>query len=256
MLMNYIELDRVPDCLKALKKPPARLYYQGDLSLLNKKMISIVGTRRPNQYTKDMTLLLAKRLSSLGCVVVSGAAMGVDALSHKGAFPNTVAVMANSLDIIYPAVNKKLISDLASFSLIFSEYAPTTKATRYSFVHRNRIVVALGEMLIITEADENSGSLRSFEYAKELGKKVYVLSHRVGESRGTQKLIESGEAEIITDVDKFLNQFGKEESVEDELSYLDTPKTLNQALKRYGDRLYEMELEGRVQIKNLTVIRL
>ncbi len=250
-------LPSIPNSLSHLKMPVERLYYEGDLRLLDKKMISIVGTRRPNSYTKDMTQILAKKFADIGYVVVSGAAMGVDAQAHKGAYPNTIAVMANSLDLIYPAVNKKLISDLGQNSLTLSEYPPTTKATRYSFVHRNRIVVALGEALIIMEADLNSGSLRSFEYAKEMGKRVYVLSHRVGESLGTQKLIEDGEAELITNLESFISKFGTlEKSKDDEINVFDIPMPLNEALKLYGDRLYELELEGKIEIKNMRVKRL
>jgi DNA processing protein len=250
------ELAELPKSLATLKKPPITLYFEGDPTLLSKKMISIVGTRRPSLYTKEMTSLLAKKFAQIGYVVVSGAAMGVDALAHKGAFTNTIAVMANSLDLTYPAVNKKLINDMRNQSLILSEYPKTTPATKYSFVLRNRIVVALGECLIITEADLNSGSLRSFEYAKELGKKVYVLSHRVGESLGTQELLADGLATAITNLDEFVSSFGELVGIDDELSYFNTPKSLAQALEEFGDRVYEFELEGLVEIKNLRVKRL
>jgi DNA processing protein len=249
------ELKKLPKPLSKLKKPPKTLYYEGDTNLLDKKLISIVGTRRPSLYTKEMTTLLAKKFAQIGYVVVSGAAMGVDANAHKGAFPNTIAVMANSLDLTYPAVNKNLINDMKNQSLILSEYPQTTRATKYSFVLRNRLVVALGECLIITEADLNSGSLRSFEYAKELGKKVYVLSHRIGESLGTQELLRDSYAEIITDLDEFVAKFGEVIKDDDELSFFDTPKSLNEAIEMFGDRVYEFELDGLVEIKNLRVKR-
>jgi DNA processing protein len=249
------ELKKLPKSLTKLKKPPKTLYYEGDINLLDKKLISIVGTRRPSLYTKEMTAILAKKFSQIGYVVVSGAAMGVDAIAHRGAFSNTIAVMANSLDIIYPAVNRSLINEMKNRSLILSEYPQTTKATKYSFVLRNRIVVALGECLIITEADLNSGSLRSFEYAKELGKDIYVLSHRVGESLGTQELIKDGYAKVITDIDEFIARFGEVLEDDDELNFFDTPKSLQEAIDKFGDRVYEFELEGLVEIKNLRVKR-
>ncbi len=251
-------VQKLPSSLEGLKKPVEQLYYRGDLSLLEMPLISIVGTRKPNSYTKDMTYTLSKKLSQAGYVIVSGAAMGVDAIAHQGAFPRTIAVMANSLDIYYPAVNRSLIEKLSKSSLILSEYSPTTKATRYSFVHRNRIVVALGQILIITQADLESGSLRSFEYAKVMGKEVYVLSHRIGESRGTQMLVESGEAKLITDLNRFLEEIGavQEKSEIAEEDFLSTPKPLKEALKHFGPKLYEMELEGIVEIKDLKVRRL
>jgi len=238
---------------KSLKKPPSLLYALGDTSLLETKMVSIVGTRKPISYTKEQVFRLSKSFSSIGYNVVSGAAMGVDALAHKGAFPNTIAVMANSLDIIYPKVNQSLITDIYKDGLALSEYPNTTKATRYSFVVRNRIVVALGEILIIAEADLNSGTMRSAEIAKELGKKIYVLSHRVGQSLGTQKLLEDGDAELITDIDKFVGLFGEVKVDENNLSFFKNTPTVDEALREYGDKLYEFELEGKVEIKNLKV---
>jgi DNA processing protein len=238
---------------KSLKKPPSLLYALGDTSLLKTNMVSIVGTRKPISYTKEQVLRLSKSFSSIGYSVVSGAAMGVDALAHKGAFPNTIAVMANSLDIIYPKVNQNLITDIYKEGLALSEYPNTTKATRYSFVVRNRIVVALGEVLIIAEANLDSGTMRSAEIAKKLGKKIYVLSHRVGQSLGTQKLLEDGDAKLITDIDKFVGLFGEVKVDENELSFFKNTPTVDEALREYGDKLYEFELEGKVEIKNLKV---
>ncbi len=254
--MNSIikELPEIPALLQGVKKPPEKLFYIGNQALLKERKIAIVGTRRPSQYTKEKTRELAEKFSRLGIVIVSGAAMGVDAVAHQGASSHTIAVMANSLDITYPAVNKKLIESMKEEALILSEYPPTTRATKYSFVIRNRIVVALGEVLIITEADENSGTMRSAEIAMEMGKKIYVLSQRVGESLGTQKLLQEAKAEIITDIDDFIAKFGHlQEQDLGELEFFKSSPTLAESLERFGNRVYELELEGSVVIKNLKV---
>ena len=95
------------DELNSMKKYPKELFYIGNTALLRKRKISIIGTRRPNSYTKEFTYKLASRLSNTGICIVSGAAMGVDAISHNAAKSNnTIAVVANGLDIRYPAVNK------------------------------------------------------------------------------------------------------------------------------------------------------
>jgi DNA processing protein len=180
--------------------------------------------------------------------------MGVDALAHSGALPNTIAVMANSLDITYPKVNTKLIQKIYQSGLALSEYEEKTKATRYSFVIRNRLVVALGEVLIITEADLDSGTMRSAQIAKELGKEIYVLPHRLGESRGTQKLLQDGDAKLISDIDEFVSKFGTVKKIENkDTLFFQTNPSLDVALKEYGDKLYELELEGKIEIKNLKV---
>ncbi|HHD74938.1 MAG TPA: DNA-processing protein DprA, partial [Nitratifractor sp.] len=89
-----------------MKKAPEAIYAIGNETLLERVKVSIVGTRKPLAYTKDYTYKIAKALAKRGVVVVSGAAMGVDAIAHQGAgVENTIAVMANGLDIRYPAVN-------------------------------------------------------------------------------------------------------------------------------------------------------
>ena len=247
-------LTDIPEKLHILEKVPEHLFYKGDLSLLEKPAVSIVGTRKPCAYTKEMTMRLAQQFASIGYSVVSGAAMGVDAVAHQGAMPSTIAVMANSLDIIYPRVNQRLINTIFQKGLALSEYETGTRATRYSFVVRNRIVVALGDFLIITEADENSGTMRSAEIAIELGKKIYVLPHRLGESRGTWKLLHEGNAELITDIDAFVSRFGEPVQEEDPLiAFCRKIPPLSEAVEKFGDQVYEYELEGLVEIKNLKV---
>ncbi|MDD4329945.1 MAG: DNA-processing protein DprA, partial [Aliarcobacter sp.] len=88
------------DELSSMKKYPEELFYLGNIDLLKKRKISIIGSRRPNSYTKEFTYKLASKFSDLGICIVSGAAMGVDAIAHQGAKSNnTIAVVANGLDI-------------------------------------------------------------------------------------------------------------------------------------------------------------
>ena len=247
------KLDFIPHELDILKKPPKELYHVGNLELLKSKKVSIVGTRRPISYTKEMTHKLSQGLVRAGICIVSGAAMGVDGIAHKGAFPHTIAVMPNSLDYKYPSVNKTLIENIYKNSLALSEYEIGYKATKYSFVIRNRIVVALGDFLIITQADENSGTMRSAQIALELGKKIFVLPHRLGESKGTQKLLKEGQAEPIHDIDEFLSQFSNKvnESSDEFLEFCKNSPSLSESLKKYGDKVYEYELYGKIKIENL-----
>jgi DNA processing protein len=248
-----MKVDKIPHVLTTLSSPVRELYYRGDLGLLDKKMVSIVGSRRPNQYTKEMVLKLSRAFKDIGYVVVSGAAMGVDAMAHKGAFPKTIAVVANGVDIRYPKSNESLIKSLESEALVLSEYKEKTTTTKWSFVKRNRIVVALGEVLIVAEADLKSGSLRSVEIAKELGKEIFVLPQRANESLGTNRLLKEGEAEAIYDIDEFVGRFGTVESSNEELEFFKNSPSLDEALEVFGDRIYELELEGVVKIKNLKV---
>lgn len=244
------------EALESMKKYPTPLYVLGNTSLLERRKISIVGTRRPSPYTQHQTQQLASALAQRGICLVSGAAMGVDALVHQGAgLSNTIAVVANSLDIRYPSVNRHMIEGIEQQGLVMSQFSATTKAAPWSFVVRNELVVALGEVLIVTEADENSGSMRSVEFALKMDKKIYVLPHRLGESNGTNHLLNEGLAEVIYDIDAFANAFGtvpqNEMMPKDDFFYFcQKSPTFDDAISQYGDRVYEAELEGIVYIED------
>ena len=238
--------------LKYLKKEPKEIFYKGKKELLERVKVSIVGTRRPNQYTKEFTFELARELAKRGVVVVSGVAMGVDAIAHRGAGAcNTIAVVANGLDIKYPAVNKSLIEDIEKDGLILSTFKDGFRATKWSFVVRNELVVALGEVLIVTEADLNSGSMRSVEYALSMGKEVFVLPHRLNESLATNRLLEERKAKPIYNIVDFANRFGKiNESSNEFLEFIKKDNSLDSVIAKFGDRVYEAELEGEIAIEN------
>ena len=240
--------------LDMMKKYPSALFYHGNTELLQRKKIAIVGSRKPNQYTKQKTFELASKLSNAGISIVSGAAMGVDAVAHKGAgSSNTIAVMANALDIIYPKVNRSLIESIANEGLTLSQFKAGFKATKWSFVVRNELVVALGDVLVVTQADCNSGTMRSVEFAKKMGKKIYVLPHRIGESEGTQQLLIEGEAEAIYDINAFVARYGTVESTcksDGLLEYCRTNPSYNEAIAAFGDKVFEYELDGKLCIEN------
>ncbi len=247
-------LKTFPKNLYDLEKVPKKLYCLGKEDLLTKPMVGIVGSRRPNAYTKRIVSHLASSLSTRGVCVVSGAAMGVDGIAHRASFPNTIAVMGNSLDIIYPKINEDLIKKMQISSLVLSEYEPSFKATRWSFVQRNRIVVALSQAVVIAQADIKSGSMHSARMALELNKPLYVLPQRIGDSDGTNKLLKENKATLIDDIDEFCDIFGTKMDANDEvLEFCKENPSLDKCLDRFGDLIYEYELEGKLQIENLHV---
>ena len=227
--------------MKKIKINEFELFYKGNLKLLNKPKIAIVGSRKASKYTKETTFLLAKKLSTK-FAIISGGALGVDTEAHKGSFPNTIFISPSSLDIIYPKANENLIKNIYKNALALSEYEKNYKPYKYTFLQRNRIIIALSEFVIITEAEINSGSMRSFEWAKKFDKKVYVLPHRINESSGTRYLASTNQAEVIWDIDEFCKNLG----IKDNQNIL----TLNEAIKKYGNKIYEMELNGEIEIKN------
>jgi len=241
--------------LNAMKKYPKDIFYIGNTSLLYKRKVSIVGTRKPSQYTQQFTQILSKQLSNNNICIVSGAAMGVDAIAHHGAgSANTIAVAGTGLDIRYPSINTNLIQDIESNGLMLSQFKVHTPSTRYNFPIRNELVVALGEILIVTQADINSGTMRSVEFALKMGKQIYVLAHRLNESEGTNKLLQEDKAMAIYDVEKFISDFiGYKNKIKHKDSFLEYCKanpTYDEAISKYPSKLFEYELSGKIKIEN------
>jgi len=247
--------------LETMKKYPKELFYIGNTDLLKKKKISIVGSRKPNQYARHKTQELANKLSNVGVCIVSGGAIGVDAISHKSAgVNNTIVVAATGLDKRYPSINANLIEEIEKNGLVLSQFAKGSPSTKYNFVLRNELVVALGDILVVTYADLKSGSMRSVEYALKMNKEIYVLSHRIGESEATNRLLQEGKVKPIYDIDSFVSKFQVFESkktISDEfLEFCKTNPTYDEALSKFPSRVFEAELGGEIEIVNGKISRL
>jgi len=239
------------DSLQALEaKIGTKVYHKGDLSLLQRPKVSIVGARRASDYAKRTTYQLANALARRGCVVVSGGAMGIDAMAHRGAgAAHTIAVVASGIDIRYPAINKELLASIEREGLVLSRFEEGFRPTRWSFVVRNEMVVALGEVLVVSEADRKSGSMRSVEYALDMGKPIFVLPHRLGESEGTQRLLQEGKAQPIWDIEAFADRFGQAKPLDEFEEYLRSNPGYEEAVQKFGQRVVELELMGRIVVK-------
>ncbi len=242
--------------LQKMKSSPKTIYLRGKKSLLESKKISIVGSRKPTKYARDMIAKVAQALSARGACIVSGGAMGIDAIAHKSAgVSSTIAVLPCGLEHKYPSVNKKLLEEIEINGLLMSQFEPDFKATPWSFVVRNEIVVALGDVLIVAEADEGSGTQRSIEFAKKMGKKIYVLPHRIGDSSATQRLLAKDEAEAIYDIEAFADMFGmvqnsKMEEKDDFLVFCKKNPSYDEAIQKFSSRVFEAELSGEIEVKN------
>lgn len=255
-----------PKALQQMKKPPKALAYQGDQELLDALKVSIVGTRRPSQYSRSFTQQLASALSRQGAVIVSGGAMGIDAVAHIGAkSENTIAVLPCGIDQRYPAVNKNLLNEIAQNGLLLSQFEEGFRATPWSFVLRNELVVALGEILIVSEAELDSGSMRSVEFAQEMGKEIYVLPQRLGQSGATNRLLQENKAKAIYDIEIFVAEFFAKyadsqgvakrnlDSKMGEDPFYTFCKSVpyyEELLKAFPDRVFEAELNGEIRIQN------
>lgn len=239
--------------LDSMKKYPDTIYYIGNTNLLQKKKIAIVGSRHPNQYSQQIIHQISNRLSGGEICIVSGGAIGIDTIAHKSAgTENTIMIAGTGLDKRYPTINTKMIKEIEQRGLILSQFEAGVPSNRWNFPLRNELVVALSDILIVAYADINSGTMRSVEYALKMGKKIYVLAHRIGESDGTNKLLEENKAEAIYDVEKFVSKFvdtNVDNSITDDfLEYCKMNPTYEEALQKYGNKVFEYELESKVSI--------
>ena len=255
---EFPKIDFLIPELNQMKNYPKEIYYLGNLNLLKKKKVSIVGTRRPISYTKNIISELSSKLSLYDVCIVSGAAMGTDAIAHSNSNLNTIAVVANGLNIKYPSVNKKLISDIEEKGLVLSTYKKNEKARKYTFVHRNELVVALGDILIVSQADLNSGTLSSIQYALKMNKKVYTIAHRMNDSLGTNQYVKKGLIEVIYDVDEFIKtvvpNFEENNTNDEFLEYCKINPSYDEAVLKYQSKVFEYELEGKIVVEN-SIIR-
>ena len=203
----YIKEDNYPELLKEITDPPDPLYYIGNLNLLKRECIAIVGSRRTTQYGRWTARTLGKKIAEAGGVVVSGMAAGIDACAHWGAVDagedcdvvNTVAVMGCGIDQCYPKGNRELWDEIVSKGLIISEYAPGVQATKYTFPQRNRIISGVSGAVVVVQAPNSSGALITAERAVEQGRDVYVVPANINSeySFGSNKLLLDGASPLV-----------------------------------------------------------
>lgn len=244
--------------LESLKKPPKELYCIGNQKLLNKFKVAIVGTRSPNQYTQMITATLAKKISKYA-VVVSGGAIGIDFIAHTNSMPNTIMISPSSLDIIYPKENTKLIKEIKEKALIISEYKSPYFPKKYSFIERNRIVIALSDIIIFPQGDLKSGTNHSAKIAIELNKPIFTIPHRYKESELSDFLIQNKKANVIYDIDNFIkDNIPKSKIIESKndeiLEFCKNAISYEIALEKFGDKILEYELIGLLERKNNMIV--
>ncbi|MCR5665734.1 MAG: DNA-processing protein DprA [Eubacterium sp.] len=200
-----------PDSLKEIYDPPFALYYYGNIEMLKKNSISIVGARRCSEYGAKTARVLANGLSHRGVCIVSGMAEGIDSYAHAGALSGsggTIAVLGCGANVCYPPKNQMMYKTIREKGLIISEYGPGVQPVGWHFPMRNRIISGLSNKIIVVEAKEKSGSLITADAALEQGKDVYAVPGRILDplSKGCNELIRQG-AGIISDPDAFVSQY-------------------------------------------------
>ncbi len=203
-----------PRGLLDLTSPPRQLYALGNLELLTRPAVSIVGTRLCSRYGTMVAEELAGKCADNGICVISGLADGIDTAAHIGAKNCTIAVLGNGLDCYYPISNKNLQDQIGKNGLLLSEYPIGFRGDKGSFPQRNRIVAALARCVVAVEADIKSGTFITVKLAKKLGRDIFAVPGNITSSvsQGTNKLIKDKDAVMLSSTDDIIKYFGKNAS--------------------------------------------
>jgi DNA processing protein len=202
-----------PQPLAALDPPPPVIWTRGDVSLLNRSGVAIVGARIASAGGQRFARGLAVELGAAGQVVISGMARGIDGAAHEGSLATgTVAVLGGGIDDIYPHEHRDLYARIVEAGCVISENAPGRTATAKDFPRRNRLISGLSRAVVVVEAELRSGSLITARLAAEQGREVLAVpgSPLDPRAKGTNDLIRQGAAlcEGAEDVLRALEGFG------------------------------------------------
>lgn len=266
-----IDFRSYPDQLRNWPDNPLALFAWGDWSPARLPTIGIVGTREPSTYGKAVAEKFAEAFAKAGVTVVSGGALGIDAAAHRGTIAEggkTIAVMAGGLDHLYPAMHRGLFQQIREKGgCLVSQFAFGVKPNAYRFLHRNHLIAALSQTLVVIEAPERSGAIHTANRANELGRQVFVVPANIENLgfRGSHALIRDGATlvdhpDIVLDVMGItpsaatVNQAPVSETASKILDSLTTtPLAVEFILERTGlpmsdviGELTILELEGRI----------
>ena len=256
-----------PRLLKNISDPPICLYLKGNSSLLNlydsSIYFAVVGTRKPSNYGRLVTRRIVSELAVRDVVIVSGLAMGIDAIAHKTTLENdgrTVAVLGCGVDVIYPRENARLYEEiLKKKGAIISEFPPGQLVLKGLFVSRNRIISGLSRGTLVVEGTKRSGSLITASYAAKQGREVFGVPGPITSSlsEAPNLLIKQG-ATLVTEAEDIFATFSlpflKRESLEKGKNLEGGEKEVFDLLKKSPLLVDEISDKLGIPIEELSVI--
>jgi DNA processing protein len=211
--------DNYPHRLKHFPDAPTLLYYKGTDCLNSHRTVGIVGTRKPTEKGKIVCEQLVQGLQKYNTSIISGLAYGIDSCAHRQAtqigIPN-IGVLGHGLDMIYPATNRKLASQMIENGGILSEFISGTKPDFTNFPQRNRVIAMLSDAIVVVESAKKGGSIISAEFGLQYHKDVFAIPGRVTDemSSGCNKLIKQNRAALLESADDIGYIMNWEESSE------------------------------------------
>jgi DNA processing protein len=204
-LLTWDDAD-YPHNLRQTPHPPPVLYVRGEVLPGDSCAVAIVGTRRASAYGREVAYTLASELARNGVTVVSGLALGVDAIAHQAVADvggRTLAVLGSGVDQIYPASNRSVAEAILRHGAILSEYPLGTQPEANNFPPRNRVISGLSLCVIVVEAGERSGALITAKFAAEQGREVFAVPGSILHpgSLGCNQLIQNGAMPLLSVAD-------------------------------------------------------
>ncbi len=231
-----------PEKLRKIKNPPTKLYAIGNVELLDKPSLAIVGTRHITEYGIKNCENFAQKMVEENIPVVSGMAIGTDSVAHRTVLQyggETIAVLGGGFERIFPKENLGLFENIIERNgLVVTEYPPQVSAKSEQFLERNRIVSGLSEGVLIIEAAYRSGTSVTAKLAYKQGKVVMALPGRLDDPYGVgvNKLIQEG-AKLVTNIEdvmqhfpQFMYHFGKT-SQEKQMTFWDEKEEYQEIMK-------------------------
>ncbi len=178
-----INSSNYPKLLRHIPDAPKVLYVIGNMNLLkDENCVAIIGRRIPNGYGIKAARYFSYNLAKLGFTIVSGLALGIDSVAHKGALlanGKTIAVIGSGFYNLYPRTHKSLARQIVRRGgLLISEYPPETEIDANNFPARNRIISGLSKGLLVIEARKKSGSMITVEHALDQGREVMAVPRK------------------------------------------------------------------------------
>lgn len=205
--------DSYPDLLRHCADPPLFLFYSGDLKALHRPCISVIGARACTSYGIQTTRQIAGELARMGFTIVSGLALGIDAIAHQAALEVkgcTASVLGSGIRVIYPRQHTGLAREIVrNHGIVLTEFPPQENPKPHHFPMRNRIISGLSHATIVIEAEKKSGTLITAQFCLDQGRELFAVPGPLNRatSEGTHQLISNGEAQIFTSISNFLLQF-------------------------------------------------
>jgi DNA processing protein len=191
-----------PEKLRHCEDAPMMLYFKGQPAWSGRRILSVVGTRSPTGYGREVCEQIIQGLGGLGVLIVSGLAYGIDTIAHRAALAGdmpTIGVLAHGLDTVYPYVNRPLAEKMLENGGLITEFISRTRLNRDYFPRRNRVIAGMADATLVIESADKGGALITADIANSYNRDVFAVPGRVNDAKssGCNRLIHNNKANLV-----------------------------------------------------------